>query len=92
MSPCNDRNAHALAQIEQKKVTVWASTQRPFEAKEEWRKPLEFLPSRVRIITLSWAAASVERASISRPWRPRAGETRGSAVQVAWSRKEEFFQ
>ncbi len=41
----------ALAKIEKDRVTVWASTQRPFGAKEEVAQALEIPSQKVRIIT-----------------------------------------
>lgn len=95
----NDYVAHspiephtAVAKIENGKATVWASTQTPFRAKEEVASALNFKPENVRIITpyvgggfggKSRNLQVVEAAKLS--------SLSGKPVQVAWSRKEEFF-
>jgi len=82
----------ALAKIDKDRVTVWASTQRPFGAKEEVAQALGIPPQKVRIITpfvgggfggKSQNAQAVEAA--------RLAKLTGKPVQVARSRQEEFF-
>ena len=82
----------AVAHVEGNKATVWASTQRPFGAKEEVAQELGIPPENVRVIT-PWVGGgfgsksrntqAVEAAKLSK--------TAGKPVQVAWSREEEFF-
>jgi nicotinate dehydrogenase subunit B len=82
----------ALAQVEGKKATVWASTQTPFGVKEAVAQALSIPPEGVRVITpfvgggfggKTWNQQAVEAALLAH----RAGKP----VQVAWTREEEFF-
>ncbi|OGP78720.1 MAG: hypothetical protein A2V86_17060 [Deltaproteobacteria bacterium RBG_16_49_23] len=82
----------AVVNVEKNKVTVYASTQRPFRAKEEVAEALAVPARNVRVITpyvgggfggKSWNRQVVEAARLSKlAARP---------VQVMWSREEEFF-
>jgi isoquinoline 1-oxidoreductase len=82
----------ALAKIEKDRVTVWASTQRPFGAKEEVAQALGIPSQRVRIITPflggGFGGKSQNRQAIE---AARLAKLTGKPVQVAWSREEEFF-
>ena len=95
----NDYVAHApiephtaVVKVDGDKATVWASTQTPFRAKEEAARELGLPPENVRVITpfvgggFGGKTANgqvVEAARLARlTKRP---------VQVAWTRKEEFF-
>jgi CO/xanthine dehydrogenase Mo-binding subunit len=82
----------ALAHVEGKKATVWASTQTPFGVKEAVAQALSIPSQDVRVITpfvggafggKTWNQQAVEAALLSH----RAGKP----VQVAWTREEEFF-
>jgi len=82
----------AVVNVEKDKVTVYASTQRPFSAKEEVAQALGVSSRDVRVITpfvgggfggKSWNRQVVEAARLSK--------LAGKPVQVAWSREEEFF-
>ena len=82
----------AVAAIKKGKATVWASTQRPFGVQEEVASALGFPTKNVRVITpfvgggfggKNFNEQAVEAA--------RLAKLTGSPVQVAWSRKEEFF-
>jgi isoquinoline 1-oxidoreductase len=82
----------ALVKAEKDRVTVWASTQRPFGAKEEVAQALGVPPKTVQVISpfvgggfggKSQNRQVVEAARLSR--------LTGRPVQVAWSREEEFF-
>ena len=82
----------ALAKIEGDRVTVWASTQSPFSAKEGVARVLGIPSEKVRIITpfvgggfggKNYNQQAVEAARLAK-WT-------GKPVQVAWSRGEEFF-
>lgn len=82
----------AMVHVEKNKATVYASTQRPFRAKEEVAEVLRVPAGNVRVITpyvgggfggKSWNRQVVEAAKLSKlAARP---------VQVTWSREEEFF-
>ena len=82
----------ALAKIDKDRVTVWASTQRPFGAKEEVAQALGIPSQKVRVIApyvgggfggKSQNSQAVEAA--------RLAKLTGRPVQVARSRQEEFF-
>lgn len=82
----------AVAKIEGEKVTVWASTQTPFGAKEEIAQTLGVASDNVRIITPFVGGGfggktrnqqAVEAARLAK-WT-------GKPIQVAWTRGEEFF-
>ncbi|MFP4082265.1 MAG: molybdopterin cofactor-binding domain-containing protein [Candidatus Aminicenantes bacterium] len=82
----------AVAEVKGNKATVWASTQTPFRAQEEVAQTLGIPSENVRIITPFVGGGFggktrnqqvVEAARLSK--------LTGKPVQVAWSRKEEFF-
>ena len=82
----------AIAKVGKNRVTVWASTQRPFGAREEIARALGLSPQKVRIITpfvgggfggKTFNGQAVEAARLAKLAR--------KPVQVAWSREEEFF-
>jgi len=85
-------NHTAVVKIEGDKATVWASTQAPFRAQGEVARVLDFPSQNVRVITpfvgcgfggKNQGQQIVEAA--------RLAKLSGKPVQVAWSRKEEFF-
>jgi isoquinoline 1-oxidoreductase len=82
----------ALAHVEGKKATVWASTQTPFGVKEAVAQALSIPSEGVRVITpfvgggfggKTWNQQAVEAALLA--------HRSGRPVQVAWTREEEFF-
>jgi len=85
-------NHTAVVKIEGDKATVWASTQAPFRAQGEVARVLGFPSQNVRVITpfvgcgfggKNQGQQIVEAA--------RLAKLSGKPIQVAWSRKEEFF-
>jgi isoquinoline 1-oxidoreductase len=82
----------ALAKVEKDRVTVWASTQRPFGAKEEVAQALGIPPRSVQVITPfvggGFGGKSQNRQVVE---AARLSKLTGRPVQVAWSREEEFF-
>jgi isoquinoline 1-oxidoreductase len=81
-----------VANVEGGKVTVWASTQRPFPAQEDVAQALGMPVENVHIITpfvggafggKEWNKHAIEAA--------RLAKLTGKPVQVMWSRAEEFF-
>jgi nicotinate dehydrogenase subunit B len=85
-------NHTAVVKIEGDKATVWASTQAPFRAQGDVARVLDFPSQNVRVITpfvgcgfggKNQGQQIVEAA--------RLAKLSGKPVQVAWSRKEEFF-
>ncbi len=82
----------AVAQIKGDKVTVWASTQTPFGARDAVVRALDLPAEKVRIITPFVGGGfggktrnqqAVEAAQLAK--------LAGRPVQVEWSREEEFF-
>ncbi|MBS3819102.1 xanthine dehydrogenase family protein molybdopterin-binding subunit [bacterium] len=85
-------NHTAAAKVEGDKVTVWASTQSPFGARDDVAEALGWSKENVRVKTpfvgggfggKTRSQQAVEAARLSR--------ITGKPVQVTWSRKEEFF-
>ncbi|HEY5533871.1 MAG TPA: molybdopterin cofactor-binding domain-containing protein [Ignavibacteria bacterium] len=95
----NDYVAHspiephtAVASIENDKVTVWASTQTPFRAKDDVAKALDFQPENVRIITpFVGGGFGGKSRNLQVVEAARLAKLCGKPIQVAWTRKEEFF-
>jgi isoquinoline 1-oxidoreductase len=82
----------AVAALKDGRVTVWPSTQTPFPTRDGVAKALGLKPSDVRVITpyvgggfggKSAGLQAVEAALLA--------QITGQAVQVAWTRAEEFF-
>jgi len=82
----------ALAKPDGDRMIVWASTQRPFGAKEEVARALSVPPEKVRVITPfvggGFGGKSANRQAVE---ATRLARFAGRPVQVAWTRKEEFF-
>lgn len=85
-------NHTAAARMEGDKITVWASTQSPFGARDDVAEALGWPKEKVRVKApfvgggfggKTRSQQAVEAARLSR--------LTGKPVQVAWSRKEEFF-
>ncbi len=95
----NDYVAHspmephtAVARVEGGKATVWASTQNPFTAKEEVAKELGFASENVRVITpFVGGGFGGKTRNLQAVEAARLSKLTGKPVQVAYSRKEEFF-
>jgi len=82
----------AVAKIEGDKATVWASTQTPFSAKDEVARTLGFPPENVRVITpFVGGGFGGKTSNLQVVEAARLAKLAGKPVQVAWSRKEEFF-
>jgi nicotinate dehydrogenase subunit B len=82
----------AMAQISKGKATVWASTQTPFPTRDRIAKALGLDPTNVRVITPfvggGFGGKSVDGQAVE---AARLAQITGKAVQVAWTRSEEFF-
>ncbi len=82
----------ALAKVEKDRTTVWASTQRPFGAKEEVAQALGISSKNVQVITPfvggGFGGKSQNRQVVE---AARLSKLTGRPVQVAWTREEEFF-
>jgi nicotinate dehydrogenase subunit B len=82
----------ALAKPEGDRMTVWASTQSPFGAKEEIAQVLSVPPQKVRVITpFLGAGFGGKSANGQAVEAARLAKLTGRPVQVARTRREEFF-
>lgn len=85
-------NHTAVAKVEGDKVTVWASTQAPFRAQGEIARVLGIPLENVRVITpfvgCGFGGKNQGQQIVE---AVRLAKLSGKPVQVAWSRKEEFF-
>ena len=85
-------NHTAVVQIEGDKATVWASTQAPFRAQTDAATALGFPPEKVRVITPFVGGGFGGKTRNQQVTEAaRLAKLTGKPVQVAWSRKEEFF-
>ena len=84
---------HAAAvQIEGKNATVWASTQTPFRAQEAVGETLGLPSENVRVITPFVGGGFGGKTNTQQIIEAaRLAKLAGRPVQVAWTRKEEFF-
>jgi isoquinoline 1-oxidoreductase len=82
----------AAVQIEGQKATVWASTQTPFWAQQEVARTLGFAKKNVRVIAPfvggGFGGKTRNRQVVE---AARLAKLVEKPVQVAWTRKEEFF-
>ena len=82
----------AVVNIEGEKATVWASTQSPFRAQGEVAQVLGFPLENVRVITpFVGCGFGGKNQGNQITEAARLAQLSGKPVQVAWSRKEEFF-
>jgi nicotinate dehydrogenase subunit B len=82
----------AVVKIENGKATVWASTQNPFTCKEEVAKELGFSSANVRVITpFVGGGFGGKTRNLQALDAARCAKITGKPVQVAYTRKEEFF-
>jgi nicotinate dehydrogenase subunit B len=82
----------ATAHFEDNKVTVWPSSQTPFRAKDEVAEALGIPPENVRIISpFVGGGFGGKTRNLQVVEAARLAKLAGKPVQVAWSRKEEFF-
>jgi len=82
----------AVVQIAGQKATAWASTQTPFWAQQEVARALGLATQNVRVITPfvggGFGGKTRNQQVIE---AARLAKLAGKPVQVAWTRKEEFF-
>ncbi len=82
----------ALAQIENGKLTVWASTQNPFGLQDELVQELGYTQENVRVITPfvggGFGGKSANQQAIE---AARLAKLAGKPVMNIWTRDEEFF-
>jgi len=82
----------AVVNIEGDKATVWASTQSPFRAQAEVAQVLGFPQDKVRVITpFVGCGFGGKNQGNQITEAVRLARLSGKPVQVAWTRKEEFF-
>jgi len=82
----------ALAEFKGDRVTVWASTQGPFRARDEVASALDIPAENVRVITPfvggGFGGKTRNQQAVE---AARLAKLAGRPVQVAWTREEEFF-
>ena len=82
----------AVVKLEGNKATIWASTQTPFRAREEVANELGLPVRNVRVMPVfvggGFGGKSMNQQIIE---AARCAKACGKPVQVAWTRKEEFF-
>lgn len=82
----------AMAKMEGDKITVWASTQTPFRAKDEIAQALGMPSDNARVITpYVGGGFGGKSRNLQVVEAARLGKLSGKPVQVAWTRAEEFF-
>lgn len=82
----------AVAKFEGDKITVWASTQSPFGAKDEIAQALGVPEEKVRVITPQVGGGFGGKSrNLQVVEAARLAKLAGKPVQVAWTRAEEFF-
>jgi nicotinate dehydrogenase subunit B len=82
----------AVVQIEGEKATVWPSAQTPFRVKEEIAATLGIPEDNVRVISpFVGGGFGGKTRNLQAVEAARLARLTGKPVQVAWSRKEEFF-
>jgi len=82
----------AVVKIDGEKVTVWASTQTPFGAKEETAEAIGVPVDNVRVIPpFVGGGFGGKTRNLQVSEAARLAKITGKPVQVAWSREEEFF-
>jgi isoquinoline 1-oxidoreductase len=82
----------AVVRVEGDKAEVWASTQSPFRAQQEIARTLGLPPENVRVRTpFVGGGFGGKNAGGQIVEAARLAKATGKPVQVAWTRKEEFF-
>ncbi len=82
----------ATARFEGDRITVWPSSQTPFRAKDEVAEALGIPPENVRIISpFVGGGFGGKSRNLQVVEAARLAKLSGKPVQVAWTRKEEFF-
>ncbi|MCX6237138.1 MAG: molybdopterin-dependent oxidoreductase [Bacteroidia bacterium] len=82
----------AAARMEDGKITVWASTQRPFPVQETISRELGIPLEKVRVNTpFVGGGFGGKSASLQASEAARLAKITGKPVMVAWTREEEFF-
>ncbi len=81
-----------LAHVEEEQVTVWASTQAPFRVRETAAETLKVPEEKVRVITpFLGGGFGGKKSGRQISEAVSLSKITGFPVQLAWTRKEEFF-
>lgn len=81
-----------LAHVEDEKVTVWASTQAPFRVRGTVAETLEIPEKNVRVITpFVGGGFGGKKSGQQISEAVKLSKITGHPVQLAWTRREEFF-
>ncbi len=81
-----------LAHVEDKQVTVWASTQAPFRVRRTVAETLEIPEEKVRVITpFVGGGFGGKKSGQQISEAVKLSKIIGHPVQLAWTRREEFF-
>jgi nicotinate dehydrogenase subunit B len=81
-----------LAQVEDQKTTVWASTQAPFRVQSTVAETLKIPEDNVRVITpFVGGGFGGKKSGRQISEAVRLSKSTGRPVRLAWTRKEEFF-
>jgi nicotinate dehydrogenase subunit B len=82
----------AVAEVEKDGVKVWASTQAPFMVRSSVAQALGFPTEKVRVLPVhvggGFGGKTAHQQAVE---AARLAKLTGRSVQVAWTRKEEFF-
>jgi nicotinate dehydrogenase subunit B len=82
----------AVAIIEGRRLTVWASTQTPFPLRQQLAQAIGFAPENVRVIAPYVGGGFGGKSSSGQALEAaRLAKVTGKPVQVVWDRAEEFF-
>ncbi len=82
----------AVAKSQGGRITIWASTQRPFGLQDEAAAALHLPAKKIRVITpFVGGAFGGKNANQQGVEAARLAKLTGRPIQVAWSRAEEFF-
>ena len=82
----------AAAKMEEGKLTVWASTQRPFPLRDSLAREMDMPPEKVRVITpFVGGGFGGKSAGLQASEAARLAKMTGKPIMVAWTRDEEFF-
>jgi isoquinoline 1-oxidoreductase len=81
-----------LAQVEEDRVTIWASTQAPFQVRATAAETLDIPEERVHVITpFVGGGFGGKKSGLQIREAVRLSKITARPVMLAWTRKEEFF-
>lgn len=82
----------AVARVEGQKATVWPSSQTPFRVKEEVAEAAGIPPQNVHVVSpFVGGGFGGKTRNLQAAEAARLAKLTGKPVQVAWTRREEFF-